>query len=86
MTTTSTPFHPSIFQKLRPEAEPGPHLKMIEAAKAQGSEYWQIWHLFAFRPEMTIHLGRFTHEGHARTGADHARTPRTDRGLYVAIK
>lgn len=41
--------------------QPSPYAELIKAAQANGSEYWQIWHLFAFRPEMTIHLGRFTH-------------------------
>ncbi len=43
---------------------PSPYLDLINAAKGSpeaGGEYWQIWHLLAFRPEMTIHLGRFTH-------------------------
>jgi hypothetical protein len=30
--------------------------------RAQGPEYPQIWHLFAFRPEATGHLARFTQE------------------------
>jgi uncharacterized peroxidase-related enzyme len=30
--------------------------------KAAGSEYSQIWHLFAFKPQATEHLARFTQE------------------------
>jgi uncharacterized peroxidase-related enzyme len=41
--------------------QPSAYADLIKAAQASGPEYWQIWHLFAFRPEMTIHLGRFTH-------------------------
>src|SRR6202035_4418164 len=41
--------------------QPSAYAELIKAAQANGPEYWQIWHLLAFRPEMTIHLGRFTH-------------------------
>jgi alkylhydroperoxidase family enzyme len=61
VTTASTPVAPIYLADIETGGRPGPHQNMIEAAKAQGSEYWQIWHLFAFRPDMTIHLGRFTH-------------------------
>ena len=38
----------------------GPYAAMIERAQAAGQPYSQIWHLFAFRPEATKHLERFT--------------------------
>jgi uncharacterized peroxidase-related enzyme len=41
---------------------------MIEASRAAGRERWQIWHLFAFRPEVTSHLASFT-EGVMRSPA-----------------
>ena len=28
--------------------------------QAAGAEYMQIWYLFAFKPEMTVHLARFS--------------------------
>lgn len=34
---------------------------MIRRAQESGGEYWKIWNLFAFRPEATTHLARFTH-------------------------
>jgi alkylhydroperoxidase family enzyme len=30
--------------------------------RSAGKEYPQIWHLFAFRPQATNHLARFTQE------------------------
>jgi alkylhydroperoxidase family enzyme len=33
---------------------------MIPKMQNNGGEYWQIWHLFAFRPETTMHLARFS--------------------------
>ncbi len=46
------------------EANPqlGAHAEMIRMMKDSGKEYPQIWHLFAFRPEATAHLARFTQE------------------------
>jgi hypothetical protein len=34
----------------------------IEAMQAQGFPVPEIWHLFAFKPEATQHLARFTQE------------------------
>lgn len=38
----------------------GPYADMIDRAQAAGTPYGQIWHLFAFKPEATRHLERFT--------------------------
>lgn len=35
-------------------------IRMMQASGA--AEYPQIWHLFAYLPEATQHLARFTHE------------------------
>jgi alkylhydroperoxidase family enzyme len=40
----------------------GPYGERIAAARAQGTPLPQIWHLFAFKPEMTEHLAAFTQE------------------------
>jgi alkylhydroperoxidase family enzyme len=40
--------------------QPGHYADMIQKMQNSGGEYWQIWHLFAFRPETTMHLTRFT--------------------------
>ena len=34
---------------------------LIRLARASGQPMPQIWHLFAFKPEATKHLERFTH-------------------------
>lgn len=39
---------------------PGPHRDLIAAARSQNAEYSKIWDLFAFQPELTAHLARFT--------------------------
>jgi hypothetical protein len=43
--------------------QPGPYKDLIQRMQDSGGEYWQIWHLFAFRPETTTHLARFTQGG-----------------------
>ena len=40
--------------------QPSPYADFIQAMKAAGPEYPQIWHMFAFKPEATAHLARFT--------------------------
>ena len=41
-------------------AKPGPYADLIRAMQSNGSEYPQIWHMFAYLPEATEHLARFT--------------------------
>jgi len=42
--------------------QPGTYSATIRAMQASGTEYPQIWHLFAFLPSATGHLARFTQE------------------------
>ena len=42
------------------DPKPGPYRDAIHAMQASGSEYPQIWHLFAYLPDATVHLARFT--------------------------
>jgi len=41
---------------------PSPYTAMIRTMRENGAEYPQIWHMFAFRTEITAHLARFTQE------------------------
>ena len=59
--TVAKSMEPIYLAGVENNPQPSAYAELIRAAQASGSEYWQIWHLFAFRPEMTIHLGRFTH-------------------------
>lgn len=43
------------------EGDSGYH-RLIQAARSNGQPYSQIWHLFAFKRNMTQHLERMTHE------------------------
>jgi alkylhydroperoxidase family enzyme len=42
--------------------QPGAFRNAIEMMQQAGEEYPQIWHLFAYRPQATEHLARFTQE------------------------
>ena len=42
--------------------QPGPWRDAIRGMQGAGQEYPQIWHLFAFLPQATEHLARFTQE------------------------
>jgi alkylhydroperoxidase family enzyme len=53
---------PMFLPGVEAGAQPGPYADSIAAMQRQGKEYPQIWHLFAFRPEATEHLARFTQE------------------------
>ena len=53
---------PMFLPDVEHNPQPGPFRNLIETAQAAGAEYPQIWHLFAFLPEATGHLARFTQE------------------------
>lgn len=42
--------------------QPGPYADAIAAAKKAGTEYWGIWNILAFRPQMAYHLCELSHE------------------------
>jgi uncharacterized peroxidase-related enzyme len=42
--------------------QPSPYLDAMQAARTSGAEYWQIWNLLAFRPQLAHHLARMSHE------------------------
>jgi alkylhydroperoxidase family enzyme len=51
---------PMYLPDVEADAKPSPWEKAIEAMRRTGKEYPQIWHLFAYKPEITEHLARFT--------------------------
>jgi len=53
---------PMFLSGVEKNPQPGPFADMIRTMQAAGSEYSQIWHMFAFKPEATNHLARFTQE------------------------
>lgn len=55
-------MEPMFLPDVENNPQPGPYRDLIRTMQQGGREYPQIWHLFAFRPEATEHLARFTQE------------------------
>ena len=53
---------PMFLSDVENNPKPGPWTDSIRTMQATGKEYAQIWHLFAYRPDATEHLARFTQE------------------------
>jgi alkylhydroperoxidase family enzyme len=53
---------PMFLPAVESERRPSPYLDAVDTMRANSQEYPQIWHLFAYRPEVTQHLARFTQE------------------------
>jgi hypothetical protein len=51
-----------FLREVEENAKPSPTTDLIRMMQASGAEYPLIWHLFAFRPDATEHLGKFTQE------------------------
>jgi len=53
---------PIFLPDVESHPEPSPVTDLIRVAQSAGTEYPQIWHLFAYRAQATAHLGAFTQE------------------------
>jgi alkylhydroperoxidase family enzyme len=51
---------PLFLPDVEHRSAPGPYATAIRAMQERGGDYPQIWHLFAFLPDATAHLARFT--------------------------
>lgn len=51
---------PMFLPEVEANPKPGPWADAIAVMQRQGAEYPQIWHLFAYAPDATQHLARFT--------------------------
>src|SRR4051812_15495497 len=61
LTPTELRVDPMFLPGVEAGAKPGPYLDAIVQMRQAGmAEYPQIWHLFAYLPEATEHLARFT--------------------------
>ncbi len=59
---TEPKMDPMFLPDVENHAQPSPYLDSVRMMQAAGKEYPQIWHMFAFKPEATNHLARFTQE------------------------
>ena len=55
-------MEPMFLPGIESDPKPSPYRDLILNMQASGSEYPQIWHLFAFLPQATQHLAKFTQE------------------------
>jgi hypothetical protein len=55
-------MEPMFLPGVEGDPKPSGYAKAIEQMKAAGQDYPQIWHLFAYLPQATEHLARFTQE------------------------
>ena len=53
-------MEPMFLPAVESGAKPGPYADWIGMLQSNRSEYPQIWHMFAYLPEATDHLARFT--------------------------
>jgi alkylhydroperoxidase family enzyme len=53
---------PMFLPAVEANPQPGPYAETIRMMQAHAKEYPQIWHMFAFRADITAHLARFTQE------------------------
>jgi hypothetical protein len=53
---------PMFLPDVEENPKPSFQADVIRQMRAKGAEYPQILHLFAYRPEATAHLTRFTRE------------------------
>jgi len=53
---------PIFLPEVENNPQPSPTTDLIRAAQSAGTEYPQIWHLFAYRAQATANLGAFTQE------------------------
>jgi uncharacterized peroxidase-related enzyme len=58
----ATEVKPIFLPDVERNPQPSRYLDLIQTSQKTGRETWNIWFLFAFRPEMTQHLARFTQE------------------------
>jgi hypothetical protein len=53
-------MEPMFLTDVEQNPKPGPWRDAITQLRGVSPEYPQIWHLFAYMPEATQHLARFT--------------------------
>ena len=60
-TKAGSKMEPMFLPGVEKNPQPGPYADALRMMQAAG-EYPQIWPLFAFQPQATSHLARFTQE------------------------
>ena len=55
-------MEPMFLPGVENNPQPSAYKDAIDTLRNAGQEYPQIWHLFAFKPQATLHLAQFTQE------------------------
>ena len=55
-------MEPMFLPGVEENPQPCSYCDLIRMMQSKGAEYPQIWHMFAFLPQATQHLARFTQE------------------------
>ena len=76
-------MEPMFLPGVEHNPQPGSWTDGIRMMQAAGAEYPQIWHMFAFKPEATTHLARFTQEIMREPAPLTSGASGADRGVYV---
>src|ERR1700733_8871932 len=58
----SVKHEPIYLPDVENNPQPSRYLNLMRTSQSSGRETWNIWYLFAFRPQMTQHLARFAQE------------------------
>jgi hypothetical protein len=53
-------MEPMYLKDVEEKPAEGAFKELVERMKAEGAPIPQIWHLFAFKPDVTQHLAEFT--------------------------
>ena len=51
---------PIFLRDVESQPQPSPTTDLIRVAQSAGTEYPQIWHLFAYRPQARLRYGAST--------------------------
>ena len=55
-------MEPMFLPGVENNPQPSAYADAIRMMRDAGQEYPQIWHMFAFKPQATLHLAQFTQE------------------------
>jgi hypothetical protein len=78
----SATVNPIFLPEVERNPKPSHYLDLIRTSQDTGQEPWNIWYLFAFRPEMTQTSCPLYARSDARAVAAQSRVARIDCGLH----
>ena len=80
---TGTKMEPMFLPGVETNPQPGPYADALRMMQAAGTEYSQIWHLFAFKPQCDRSSCALYAGDHARAGSAQPLDSGVNRCLHV---